>query len=330
MSTAACLIGAGYSHVAGLPLGKDLLSSDVLVTSEWARRHFSAVWEDFHRWESSNPNGFPEQYLTELFVGARGSKAPVFSSAIALIAAVLATPRGPDVGTYNTRYSVRVTQPSRCAPHVQLWSTVFQSFDQIGVLTTNYDLLIERALRHRPMKRVFGPGFFYGGLERPQVFTGLALPFTVQLPMTHVELTGSVPLFKLHGSLSWSLAGGKMELFQDMRPAFRRSPTAAIIPPILHKDTPSWLLPVWTQAEAWLTKADTWIICGYSLPSYDVAINDMLSRSSNGIASSIVILDPVADALAERYAAIAPHSRIITLPGLPNGAMALAEVIPRL
>ena len=39
-------------------------------------------------------------------------------------------------------------------------------------MTTNYDILIERELRHKGMRRVFGPGFYYGGIPKPQLLRG--------------------------------------------------------------------------------------------------------------------------------------------------------------
>ena len=40
----------------------------------------------------------------------------------------------------------------------------------------------------------------------------------------------------LHGSLNWSRAGEGLELFQDLRPAFRGGGDAAIIPPVPEKE----------------------------------------------------------------------------------------------
>ena len=45
--------------------------------------------------------------------------------------------------------------------------------DLQAVITFNYDLLIERGLRHLQMRRG-RPGIYYGGFPRPQVLKGLA------------------------------------------------------------------------------------------------------------------------------------------------------------
>ena len=54
-------------------------------------------------------------------------------------------------------------------------------------------------------------------------------------------MTGTIPVFKLHGSLNWTLNDQSIVAFQDMRPAFRHGGTAAIIPPVPEKPVPPWL-----------------------------------------------------------------------------------------
>jgi hypothetical protein len=241
---------------------------------------------------------------------------------------VLATPRGHDVRSANPRYGTRLTQPSGCAAHVAFWTTVSSMFDDVAVVTTNYDLLVERSLRHRPMKRGFGPGFYYGGLNRPQILKGTALPFTVTNPQRFVQLTGTVPVYKLHGSLNWARSSTGLELYQDMRPAFRRGGDAAIVPPIPEKEIPDWLNPVWEEAERTLSGTDCWIVCGYSLPNYDIAIGEMLKRASgSGIgAERIFILDPSSEDLGGRYRQVAPGADVCCFAGLPNGIRELRAV----
>lgn len=323
----SCLIGAGYSFVAGLPLARNLLTTDVVALSKRALRNYRAVWTDFNKWLEVNPDGYPEQYLSELFQGRRNWSAPPFSHAIGLITAVLATPRGADVKSVNPRYSVRVIQPSRCPAHVDFWACIVDAFDRIFALTTNYDLLVERALRHRPMKRGFGPGCYYGGLEQPQILKGTPLPFSVSAQMREVELHGRIPVFKLHGSLNWSYKSGRLELYQDMRPAFRGSGDAAIVPPVPYKDIPQWLASVWMEAEKALAGSDTWVVCGYSLPSYDHAIESLLSKASSGRLTRIILISPNSSELAGRYIKIAPRADMICLPGLPEGLEQLVSVL---
>ena len=320
---ACCIVGAGYSHVAGLPLTSNLFSTDVAVTSKRAAARFDAVWEDYDKWQAENPSRNPEEYLADLYHNFFARPAPPFSWAVELITAVLATPRATDVRMINPRYGARVITPSYCSMHNNLWRSIIGLFDGISVLTTNYDLLVERSLRHRPMKRVFGPGCYYGGIPRPQVLKGNALPFTVHTPERWVELRGTVPIYKLHGSLNWTRTDTGIELSQDLRAAFRQYGNAAIVPPLPEKQVPAWLRPVWIEAETELARAKFWVVCGYSLPSYDTAIEEIFRRSSEGEVEHIILMDPFSKELRNRYSSTAPSTVVHCLPGLPEGAREL-------
>src|SRR6202040_290832 len=122
----------------------------------------------------------------------------------------------------NPRYSNRVNRPSQYAIHRQFWDTILGKTNDLTVVTTNYDILIERALRHRPMRR--SPGCFYGGLPRPQHLKGAAQPFSVRSPERLIEMTGTIPVYKLHGSLK----GNRSRKAGDEQGAPRGAQTAAV------------------------------------------------------------------------------------------------------
>ena len=124
----------------------------------------------------------------------------------------------------------------------------------------------------------------------------------------------------LHGPLNWSRAGEGLELFQDLRPAFRDGGDAAIIPPVPEKEIPPWLRSVWGSAEEELGRATAWIISGYSLPAYDAAIVDLLRRAAKaGNLRRILVLDPHAPETSCRYSAIVQNVQMVRLDGLPDG-----------
>jgi hypothetical protein len=325
----ACIIGAGYSFVAGLPLTNDLFNVDVTILSESVQKRFNRVWRDYHAWRTANPDKNLEQYLQALYENRFGFYlSPPFSHAVELVAVALATTLDVPTKYRDTRYgNSRLIYPSKNSAHRALWNTIVSSFTNVGVVTTNYDLFIERSLRHRPMKRGFGTGFYYGGLKQPQLLQGKASPFTVKEPQTGIQLEGNIPVCKLHGSLNWSLDDGGLRLYQDLRPALRNGNEAAIVPPVSEKDIPDWLTPVWFASEKVLSEADTWIICGYSLPSYDSAINDLLRSTAKSNLKHIYILDPLGEQLREKYNRIAPDSDIVCLSGLPDGTQELAKLL---
>jgi hypothetical protein len=365
MQSICCILGAGYSHVAGAPLTRDLFTSrGVAVPSEAAARRFQTVWKDYEAWRSENPSRNPEEYLADLprhgrsaawtaneryvlrhsdreataAIETRGSTLPFpdlpvparvippFEWAVELLAAVLATPLPSDTTVTNFRYGARVMFPLRCDSHSAFWREVIGKASHVAAITTNYDILIERGLRHRPMTRVFGPGCYYGGIPKPQLLRGSQLPWAYQ--GNYIELEGAVPVYKLHGSLNWSRASDGLDLFQDLRPAFRGGGDAAIIPPVPEKETPSWLQPVWSSAAEELARASIWIACGYSLPSYDVAIIELLRRAvTAGNLRRTLVLDPYASDICGRYSTIAPSGQVMPLGGLPEGINTLSKLL---
>lgn len=174
------------------------------------------------------------------------------------------------------------------------------------------------------MIRTFGPGCYYGGISRPQRLRG-----RLQIGTYYdIELDGAVPVYKLHGSLNWSVAAGDLELFQDLRSALRRGGDAAIMPPAPEKDIPSWLLSVWQGAEEEPSRAQTRVVCGYSLPPYDQAVTQMLgSASAAGPPERIIIIHPQASELCAHYSLIAPTAEVKPLPGLPDALNELSRIL---
>ena len=325
-ASTALILGAGFSHVAGLPLAKDLLDSEFLIPSREARRRYEAVLREWRAWKSIHPTERPEQFLSELYRTATRGPVP-WAWAAELVAAILATPLSQDRGPYQARYGGRITRPVNVADHEAFWAVVCSHFRVTAVVTTNYDILIERGLRHRPMRRGNRPGMYYGGLARPQVLKGTALPFSAAKPARLIELEGNIPLYKLHGSLNWGLEAGAFKLYQDLRPAFRRGGDAQIVPPVVEKEAPPWLLDVWEGARQALASSATWLVCGYSLPTYDRAITQLLADAgTSGTLARIVLLDPYSIDLAARWQAVAPNAKLHLLPGLPEGLHRMLEL----
>lgn len=316
---AICILGAGFSHIAGLPLASQLLTSQVYVASDKAFERHRSVWEDYEAWEAEK-GGPTEIYLSDLYARRHDwPGAALWRNAVELLAATLATPRAVDRVSASPRYVGRVTYPVRNGTHDGFWDVVLSMTNLRGVVTTNYDTLAERGLRHRPTKRPFRPGFYYGGFPRPQILQGAASPFARPNRERYVELAGSVPVFKLHGSLNWSASPPGIKMYQDMRPAFRRGGDALIAPPLLQEQLPPWSSPIWEEAGKALEGAALWIVVGYSLPSYDAGVRALLARVGGARQLSIVILDPLASELTERWLEVIPQARVLALAGLPSG-----------
>ena len=284
--------------------------------------------------QKSTRPGIPSSARTPAFTSTPGPSvarlAPTFTHQPGIHAEVTqGQVLSEDLGIpVKPRYGGRITKSVRIAAHRAFWDVVLRRSQLRAVATTNYDLFAERGLRYRRFQRPSRPGFFYGGIPQPQALQGLAQPWTVLDQQRTVILDGSVPLYKLHGSLNWANEQGALVMYQDMRPAFRRGSDALIVPPVAEKETPVWLSDVWTAAEECLAGCDTWIVCGYFLPNYDVALQELFTRAAaGGMLRSVYLLDPIAAPIAARWTNVAPTATLIPLPGLPDAVADLARLL---
>ncbi len=325
--SAAVILGAGFSYVAGLPLANDLFDCQFLIPSTAAKRRFEVVLQGWRAWRSAHPAHGPEQFLTAIYRSQIATVPWVWATET--VPAILATPLPRDRGPCQARYAGRITRLVNVPEHDAFWDIILSRFAILAVVMTNYDFLAERGLRHRPMQRTKRPGIHYGGLIRPQILKGTARPFSVAKPDRQIELEGIIPLYKLHGSLNWGLNGGVLSLYQDNRAAFRHGGDAQIVPPVLEREAPACLSDVWNAARQALASCLTWIVCGYSLPLYDHAIIELFTEAAvAGSITKIILLDPNAQTLIGRWKTVAPHIEIHPLPGLPDALRNLAAYGP--
>ena len=316
LSPTGVILGAGFSYVAGLPLARDLFDREFYLPSQAAKRRFAAVLQSWRAWQSMHQEHGPEQFLTKIYRSPKIGPIP-WSWATEMVGAILATPLPHDRGPFQTRYAGSITRPVNVTEHNTFWEVMLSHFAVSAVVTTNYDLLAERGLRHRPTQRPKRPGFHYGGLVCPQVLHGTAFR------EREIELEGTIPLYKLHGSLNWGLQKGVLCLYRDSRPAFRHGGDAQIIPPVEEKDAPPWLGNVWNEARQALASCSTWIVCGYSLPVYDYSIARLFtSAAQDGILFEIIVLDPNSQILLDRWNAIAPGKERSSLAGATSWSQA--------
>lgn len=159
----------------------------------------------------------------EQFIGYMEAH-PLWPVVVHFLAARLA---GSSAAGVQLRHGERLTKPSPAQPHHRLLAQVLGYHELVGVVTTNYDVLAERTLRHRPMVRPRTPGFYYAGLPNDPV-RGSS---TFSVRHKWVELTGAIPLYKLHGSLNWTERADSLRAYVDFRPAFRLKAASYIVAP---------------------------------------------------------------------------------------------------
>jgi hypothetical protein len=75
------------------------------------------------------------------------------------------------VGQRLTLVQHNIDRTTGIRSHEALWTAVFHETEEVAIVTTNYDVLVERGLRHAPRPRVPRPGFNYG--EGPEALEGV-------------------------------------------------------------------------------------------------------------------------------------------------------------
>jgi hypothetical protein len=266
-------LGAGFSSVAGVPLAGHLLDTEPRVDRITRQRLVDRVQRDWKQWHGAQ-GGAPEEYLAEL--EAAGGAA--WRDAVWYVGLVVALQMGrvEQVGYQDhltvTRHNIDRT--TKNSIHETLWTTIFRRISAVTVITTNYDILAERGLRHVARPRAHRPGFHYG--FGPEKLAGGGYPSYSHIQ--RVEAVGSVPLLKLHGSVSWSERDGQLVRYHDCRPAIRGD--ALLVAPVRGKQPPESLQPTWELARAALATARLVVCVGYSLPPYDDQVRDLLAAAA--------------------------------------------------
>jgi hypothetical protein len=139
---AVCILGAGYSFAAGLPLTANVFSAPVWFDSEREERTTLAVRRDYLAWIAEHPRSNPEEYLAELLESFPG-RPVTFQEAAQAIMIAFSPSSMQDESRHNSRYVAgRITSPLRSRTHRDFWSVILKQLSEIAVVTTNYGVLV--------------------------------------------------------------------------------------------------------------------------------------------------------------------------------------------
>ena len=170
-----------------------------------------------------------------------------------------------------------------CDHHIELLRKL-RSTD--SVVTFNYDLVVERALKKVVSTHSFG-GWFYGFQPRP-------------------EDAGNIPtVYKLHGSVNWIYHDHEQTFRSrqqswadfDIEPGYYATSGDSLFPIML----PFWdkkieekpWSQIWERAAAHLNKSSRLIVWGYSLPRTDLKALELVKLSlGTGCLEHVCVIDP--------------------------------------
>jgi hypothetical protein len=158
-------------------------------------------------------------------------------------------------------------------------------------ITFNYDLLLEESLTQGGLQVDYGIG---------------ADAISTSTPWLHE--TG-IKVYKLHGSVNWSLPSDKNGLLiinDRYDPLTEVSPIPFVVPPTWRKDFGAPLATVWNSALRALRTATRIVVIGFSIPETDQHFRYLLAAGMRDNISlrQVLFVDPAVESLKARIARI--------------------------
>lgn len=268
-------LGAGFSKWAvNLPLVNELFDFNIAIFNRTDEKRIEIVKSLKYSWDRLHPNANNEQFVAF----ALGLTEQQRNSVLWYIGRRLSEP-----------FIWEEFHAQRCRRHVLMidenrkfgvkglvqasdFLQGFLGFSIAGIITTNYDLVIEYAL---------GTKLFNYGIPG-QVLVGRG-HYPVSTWRQPVRLTGKVRLAKVHGSVSWDVSGYYTN--------GRRSITgnALIVAPTLKEDIPEALEYAWNVAGQILRQSRKLLVFGFAFNEYDQSILDLLQLNGGNIESVLLV-----------------------------------------
>jgi len=262
--------GAGFSKWAcELPLAKELFDFNIKI---WGSREQQNLSEIKERWDNRYPDRTSEEFIRELIESSPAERKLVTWYVVRRLADPFI------LNAFSGHRSVLSIDDKRKfklegVRKAKYFIDSLLSPNLTGILTTNYDLLIEYSL---------GSENFNYGTQFQELHGRGKYPLTTWLTGP-VLAQGNLTLLKLHGSISLTEKG----YCTDGRGGITGK--AIIVPPTQNKQFFDDIAPVWDQAKIILKKSETIVFFGFAFNPYDQKILDLFTETESWIKKIIVI-----------------------------------------
>ena len=291
-------LGAGFSKwAADLPVVHELFDFFINPHNLRDRLRLQGMARYKCEWDRTHPGMHPEIFIKDALASARFRRLLTWYVTRRLSEPFIASMLG---GTQTLMIDDRRKWKLDGIARARDFLNEFRPSRIRGIVTCNYDLLVEYALGTE--------GFNYGVFAKELVGRGKNPWF----PWHHipVHLTGDITLAKLHGSISWDSS----KCYTDGRCGVKGS--ALIVPPGPEKLPPEPLAVVWELAGELLHKSTHVLVFGFSFNPYDQAVLNLLRGTGDSITSVLIVnIDPIVD-LAR---GIWPSAEVSTCQPPPSG-----------
>jgi hypothetical protein len=298
------LLGAGFSNwAADLPIARQLFDFAIEPFGPKEERLLARIRATKANWDTSHPGKQAEQFIAHAVAAGGAYRDLVLWYVQRRLVAPFIFQEG-HVGRIR-RHVLQIDERSRAKgrPGIVETAKFLELARPDGIITLNYDMLVEYALGAR--------GFHYGAPN--QVLSGRG-PYPVSQFINPVQLRGTLPLLKLHGSISWDERGE----FADGRRGL--SGRALIVAPVPEKIPPPELAHVWRAARSLLRATTRIVAFGVAFNPYDEAVLALLGEAHPDAA---LLIDPYPKTAAAQR--VWPSARIVAIPPPPDGDGAIRE-----
>jgi len=291
--TFGLFLGAGFSKwAADLPVASQLFDFDIEPWGLRESKKLEVVKSVKESWDVTHPNGLTEQFIADALNFDEKSKRAVLWYIVRRLSGQFIW---KEFHAQKWRRRVFMIDEYRrfSVPGVVKAKSFLQRFSSTslaGIITTNYDMIVEYALGTK--------GFNYG--VRNQTLIGRG-PYPISQWRNPVTLEGKVSLAKIHGSISWD----EHTCYTDGRRGL--TDHALIVAPTPEKQPPQSLKTVWDLAERILQRINGLIVFGFAFNPYDVAVLNLLKCAGSNMKS--VLLVDVAPKI-DRVRQLWPHLTI--------------------
>jgi len=236
-------LGAGFSKwAAGLPVARELFDYNIDIWGPRDARKLNSVKSLKEDWDKTHTNGQTEQFIADALNFPQKDKEAILwylgrrLSELFIWKEFCAGRWRRHVLMIDENRKLEIQGVTKARNFLQRFFTPILS----GIITTNYDLLVEYILGTK--------GFNYGISSQKLIGRG---PYPVSQWKKSVTLKGKVKLAKIHGSISWD----ENAYYTDGRRAITGK--ALIVAPTPEKRPPESLKFTWDLAERILKETNS-------------------------------------------------------------------------
>jgi hypothetical protein len=265
------LFGAGFSNwSANLPVAEDLFDYNILIDGQREEDKIEQVRNLKKLWDQGHPDRNVENFLQySLSLNQKDQELVIWYIVRRVTDPFIWRDKwGRHVLMIDEYRRSRIEGVVKASAFIEKCTHLSIS----GIITTNYDMLIEYSLGTR--------GFNYGITNEVLVGRGA---YPVSTWYHRVVLTGNIQLAKIHGSINWDYYAH----YSDGRRGLTGS--AKIIPPLPNKQSPPDLIHEWQLAKEILNNSDRLLVFGFAFNDYDEAVIDLLSNEGTKLKSVLVV-----------------------------------------